>query len=173
MRETVEQYKTRIAGYRSGQDPLQMQREMPKTLQTTISTIPQELLHLRPSPGKWSISEIVTHLADDELVGAYRIRLILGAPGTEIQAFDQQRWSETGKYSLRNVKESLQLFTVLRQANLALFALLDQEQWKLYGIHAERGRESIRDIAEYYAGHDINHLLQIREIARNLQKTHA
>jgi hypothetical protein len=57
------------------------------------------LLSRGPAPGKWSIQEIAAHLADDELVGAYRIRLILSRPDIEIQAFDQDVWARTGRYA--------------------------------------------------------------------------
>ncbi len=164
--ESFEAYKKRILGYVKGRNPLELQAQMPGILGSLIKSAHPEKLRTNPSPGKWSVTEIVAHLADDELVGAYRIRTILSEPGTEIQAFDQAEWAIRGKYKEVPVTESLTLFTCLRQANLQLFDLLEPEQWDYYGIHAERGIESIRDIALYYAGHDINHLMQIEEIIK-------
>lgn len=166
MMESFEAYKKRILGYVKGRNPLELQAQMPGILGSLIKSAHPEKLRTNPSPGKWSVTEIVAHLADDELVGAYRIRTILSEPGTEIQAFDQAEWAIRGKYKEVPVTESLTLFTCLRQANLQLFDLLEPEQWDYYGIHAERGIESIRDIALYYAGHDINHLMQIEEIIK-------
>jgi hypothetical protein len=127
------------------------------------------VLSHRPAPGKWSIREIVAHLADDELVGAYRIRLILSSPGTSIQAFDQDRWAADGRYASADLDSSLRLFRTLREANLALFRMLDEGEWSRFGIHAERGRESLRDIATYYAGHDRNHFAQIEAILAEME----
>lgn len=163
--ETITAYKQRINSYVDG-DPIAMQRATPDKLKQLLTAVPAEKLDLSPAPCKWSIREIVAHLADDELVGAYRIRLILSASGTDIQAFDQAQWAIDGNYASIDVTQSLSLFTVLRQWNLTLFDTLTAAQWKQYGLHAERGKETIEDIVTYYAGHDINHLKQIEAICR-------
>jgi uncharacterized damage-inducible protein DinB len=168
--KTVSEYKARIIGYQAGDDPLVLQAKAPDTLATLVEGLSTEDLGKRPKPLKWSIREIVAHLADDELVGAYRIRLILSSSGTEIQAFDQDVWARTGRYSTADVKESLAIYRALRQANLKLLHSLNAEEWEMFGIHAERGVESLRDIARYFAGHDINHFLQIESILRQMGK---
>ncbi|MGH9748229.1 MAG: DinB family protein [Candidatus Acidiferrales bacterium] len=141
-----------------------MQLATPKKIERMIEGVPRQKLMRRPAPGKWSVGEIIAHLADDELVGAYRLRKILEEPGGAIEAFDQDKWAETGKYAKRDPKTSLELFRALRKANLALLKLSDAAQWKLYGIHAERGIESIEKITEHFACHDLNHLYQIERI---------
>jgi hypothetical protein len=90
--------------------------------------------------------------------------LILSSSGTAIQAFDQARWAETGRYNSIDLAASLNLFRTLREANLSLFKLLSAEEWSRFGLHAERGKETLRDIARYYAGHDFNHFSQIESI---------
>jgi hypothetical protein len=87
--ETVGEYKARIFSYVAGEDPLLLQAKAPDVLASLVEGLSSEDVGRRPAPSKWSIREIVAHLADDELVGAYRIRLILSSPGTAIQAFDQ------------------------------------------------------------------------------------
>ncbi|MFY9530101.1 MAG: DinB family protein [Candidatus Acidiferrales bacterium] len=164
MQETVQGYKKRILGYVAGQKPLKVQAETPKKLERLLKGVPRGRLVRRPEPSKWCVAEIVAHLAETELVGGYRVRTILGAPGTPIQAFDQDKWAEAGKYSKRNPKDSLALFRALREANLALLKSLSPEQWKHSGFHAERGEESVENIVEMFAGHDINHLSQIEKI---------
>jgi DinB superfamily len=169
LEETPATYKTRILGYQEGSDPLRLLTVAPDRLASLVAGLTAGELARRPRPEKWSIQEIVAHLADDELVGAYRIRLILSASGTPIQAFDQAVWARTGRYATRDVGESLALFRLLRQANLSLLQSLSAEEWDMYGVHAERGIESLRDIASYYAGHDINHFKQIEEIRGHQQ----
>jgi hypothetical protein len=169
--ESQAEYKARILSYQHGSDPLRLQAEAPDRLTSLIADAPSADLLRRPSPDKWSIQEIVAHLADDELVGAYRIRLILSASGTPIQAFDQAEWARTGRYAARPVDASLSLFRLLRQANLALLESLFPDEWDMYGLHEERGAESIRDIACYYAGHDINHFRQIEAIRRVFEES--
>jgi hypothetical protein len=162
MAEGPDQYTARILGHLQGRDPLRLMASAADVLAGLIQGLPDATLNQRPAPGKWSIREIVAHLADDELVGAYRIRLILSNPGTPIQAFDQDVWAVTGRYQEMAMSTALELFRVLRAANLALFSKLTTAEWAAAGIHAERGRESIRDIARYYAGHDLTHFAQIR-----------
>jgi hypothetical protein len=164
MSETQAQYKDRILSHAAGREPLALLAAAPARLAALLADVPQPLCARRPAPGKWSIQEVVAHLADDELVGAYRIRLILADPGTEIQAFDQDRWAETGRYAETDPTRSLALFRVLREVNLALWHRLSPAEWGRTGVHAERGVESIRDIATYYAGHDLNHFAQIEAI---------
>jgi len=161
MAETQDQYKARIHALSAGRDPMHLLAAAPNTLTAIIAGIADPDLDRRPGAKKWSIREIVAHLADDELVGAYRIRMILSAPGTDIQAFDQDIWAETGRYQAMPMPMALTLFRVLREANLALLHRLSDAEWDRCGIHAERGRESIRDIVSYYAGHDLNHFAQI------------
>jgi hypothetical protein len=162
--ETQSQYKARILGYLAGRDPMTLLAAAPATLAQLLQGAPAEVLSRHPSPGKWSVREIVAHLGDDELVGAYRIRMILSSPGTDIQAFDQDVWATTGRYSESDPAGALALFRVLREANLTLLRALRPDEWERYGIHAERGRESVRDIVSYYAGHDVNHFRQIEAI---------
>jgi hypothetical protein len=164
MSETQAQYKARILRHVASREPLPLLTAAPATLAALLATVPPALWTRRPAPRKWSIQEIVAHLADDELVGAYRIRLILADPGTAIQAFDQDRWAETGRYAATDPWQALALFRALREANLALWHRLTPDEWERAGVHAERGVESIRDIATYYAGHDLNHFAQIQAI---------
>ena len=164
--EAVSEYKEKILRFQAGADPLVLQARAPDVLAALVDGLTAEQLGQRPAPGKWSIREIVAHLADDELVGAYRIRLILSAPGTAIQAFDQDIWARTGRYSTSDILDSLLLYRTLRFANLKLLQSLTAHEWDMFGVHAERGIESLRDIAAYYAGHDINHFRQIELIRR-------
>jgi len=168
--EAAAAYKAKILGYQMGGDFLALQAAAPEKLAALTSGLSAGELARRPAPDKWSIQELAAHLADDELVGAYRIRMILSSPGTAIQAFDQDIWARTGRYASADAGASVELFRVLRHANLALLRALTPAEWNLYGIHAERGKESIRDIAMYYAGHDLNHFRQIEAI-RNQGKS--
>jgi DinB superfamily len=164
MKETPQEYIKRMLGNAEGADPLKVEAGTPKKLERLIKGTPTAKLRKRPAPGKWSVAEILAHLADSELVRGWRMRQILGAPGTAIQSFDQDVWAISGHYEKRDPRRSLELFQVLREANLALLKSLAPEQWKHHGIHAERGQESIEHIVRLNAGHDINHTKQIERI---------
>jgi hypothetical protein len=164
MNETPQQYTERILSYVEGKEPLTVQAATAERLDRLIKSVPMAELRNRPAPEKWSVSEIIAHLADGEIVGAFRMRLILGSPGSPVVAYDQDRWVTSGHYDKRDPQKSVELFRVLRQANLALLESLKPEQWKHCGMHSERGQESIEHIVHMFAGHDINHLQQIEKI---------
>jgi hypothetical protein len=164
MNETAQQYTQRITGYVEGKQPLTVQAATAKKLDRLIKGVPTRKLRKHPAPDKWSVSEILAHLADTEIVGGFRIRMILGAPGTPIAAFDQDSWVTSGHYEKRDPRKSLAQFRVLREANLALLKSLTPEQWKHYGMHSERGQETVEHIVRMFAGHDVNHIQQIERI---------
>lgn len=162
--EAAASYKARILSYQEGADFLALLSAAPGKLASLVNGLSAAQLAHRTAPQKWSIQQIVAHLADDELVGGYRLRLILSSSGTAIQAFDQDVWARTGRYEKIEVASSLELFRILRQANVALLRSLDSAEWEMFGVHAERGVETVRDIAMYFAGHDINHFKQIERL---------
>lgn len=164
MNETPQQYTRRIVGYMEGRQPLQVQAATAKKLERLIKGVPTAKLRKRPTPDRWSVSEIAAHFADVEVAVGFRMRLILGAPGTPVAAFDQDSWVTSGHYEKRDPRKSVEHFRVAREANLALLKALTPEQWKHCGMHAERGQETIEHIVRLLAGHDINHLRQIEGI---------
>jgi len=163
-KETTQEYIRRILGHVEGQDALTVQSSTAKKLEKLIKGAPAAKLRKRPAPDKWSVVEILAHLADTEIAGAWRMRAILGAPGTPLQAYDQDVWAAAGHYEKRDARKSLEQFRTLREANIALLKSLAPEQWKHHGMHAERGEETIERIAQMFAGHDINHTKQIERI---------
>ena len=164
MKETPQEYIQRILSYVAGRDPLDIQARTPKELERLIKGVSAARLHQRPAPGKWSIAEILAHFADVEIVVSWRIRAILGSPGTPLQAMDQDAWVTAGHYDKREPRKSVEIFRMLREMNLALFETLTPEQWKHHGIHSERGAETVEHIVRLYAGHDLNHTHQVEQI---------
>jgi hypothetical protein len=164
MQETVQEYVQRIRAKLAGQNPLKVLPATAKRLAKFIRGKSPAKLRKRPAPDKWSPAEILAHLADVEIVQSWRIRSILGAPGTPIQAFDQDSWVVACHYDKRDPRKSLEQFRVLRETNLALLKTLTPEQWKHSGMHSERGEETIERIVGMLAGHDINHLEQVQTI---------
>jgi len=164
VKETPQEYIKRILANLEGQDPLKVQAGTPRKIERMIKGVPASKLRKRPAPEKWSAGEILAHLADTEIVVGWRLRQILGAPGTPIQAFDQDSWAAAGRYQKRDPRKCAEQFRVVREANLALLKSLAPEQWKHHGMHAERGVETIEHIVGMMAGHDINHVKQVERI---------
>jgi len=166
MAETMKQYVGRILGYVGKQHPLRVLKSTPGRVERLLRGVPAAKLRRRPAPGKWSITEIVLHLADSELVYGYRLRTILAQNRARIIAFDQNDWAASGQYARRDLRAALDMLRTLRKANLELLRVIPRKQWNYYGIHQERGKESVAHLARLFAGHDLIHLLQIRRILR-------
>ena len=164
MSETFQEYSARLLSNSAGKDPFTILEETPARIGALLAGRSAEDLRWTTSPARWSIAQIVAHLADAEIVGAFRFRMILAAPGTPIQAFDQDGWAREMAYEARDAAASLALFTALRTAQLELLRGLDDEKLDRFGMHAERGKESVRHLLSLYAGHDLNHVAQIERL---------
>jgi uncharacterized damage-inducible protein DinB len=129
----------------------------------TVDLPPAELR--RPeAPGKWSIVAVVAHLADSELVWAYRVRMVLAHDRPQIVGYDQDLWAERFQYEEADLDDALRRFRTLREADLALVRSLTPALLQRVGLHSERGEESLSHMVRLYAGHDLVHLRQIERI---------
>lgn len=120
-----------------------------------------------PAPGKWSAAEIVCHLADCELVFAFRLRQTLAEDGPTIQPFDQEKWAKS--YRGITASKALEVFTAMRGWNLSLIDSALPGAAERPVTHPERGTMTFRDLVETMAGHDLNHLGQLRKIVAAAQ----
>lgn len=157
-------YQSRLLAYTDGQDPIAMQRETPRLLAELVEGVPLEKLSTRPAAAKWSVSEILAHLAEDELTTSWRYRQMIESPGIALPGFDQDLWARLGDYRAWAPDDSLQMFRLLREANLRMLAGLTPKEWDAHGVHGERGPMTVRTLCRHMAGHDRNHVEQIRRI---------
>ena len=164
MAETTQQYIERILACAGSREPLEVLRGTAPAIAALIAGRPAGDLRWTTSPERWSAAAIVTHLADAEIVASYRLRMILSSPGVAIQAFDQNAWASAFRYADQDASASLGLFRVLRESWLNLVAGVEETWLDRYGVHQERGEETVRHLLRLYAGHDLNHLLQISRI---------
>ena len=168
MQETPAEYTKRILKYTRNGDALRIQQSTLQKIERAIKGLTRKQMMTRPAPEKWSIGEILAHLAEAELTGGYRLRMILSANGTVIQAFDQDVWAKNSDYAHQDPRQSLEMFGVLREANLRLLESIPKKMWNCYGMHEERGKETIARVVRMFAGHDMNHGEQIVAIAQGL-----
>ena len=166
MNESIDQYKARILSNTEGKESLDIQRQTPASLASLIHGCDLNSLRRSPHPGKWSAVQIIMHLAETEIVASWRYRQMLEQSATNIIPYDQDQWERLGDYANANPQDALELFRLLRERNLQLLARLTPQQWDMYGIHGERGKESVRVLVRMMAGHDVNHLNQVRDILK-------
>ena len=162
--EAADQYKVRLHAYVGDKDPIAMQGEAPHTIACLIENVPDQVLSRRPATGQWSVRAILAHLAEDELVSSWRYRQMIEHSGATLQGFDQDEWARLGDYDSWAPREALEMFRLLREANLRMFGRLTPEQWQCYGMHTERGRITVEELARHMAGHDVNHIHQVRRL---------
>jgi DinB superfamily len=132
--------------------------------------ITPEELDATPAPGKWSARQIVHHLADSEMTGAVRFRLLLAEDRPAIKGYDQDRFAGRLHYD-RPHEASLELFRAARAATAELMAGLDESEWLREGTHSELGRFGLDTWLRIYAPHAHRHADQIRLARKSLAKT--
>ncbi|MDD8017150.1 MAG: DinB family protein [Bacteroidota bacterium] len=168
--ETPQQYSARILGNLEGKDPLKILSTTPQKIKKILGKLSKKAIYKKPSENKWSIAEIVAHLAETELVNGWRFRIIVEKNEVPIQPFEQDAWAKNSRYHSTDVKKMITLYAVLREANLQFIKGLPKEKFENFGMHAERGKESISHLINLEAGHDLNHLRQIEAIVSKKSK---
>jgi uncharacterized damage-inducible protein DinB len=154
------------AVYLSGRDPLAVLNATAERIRALTDRLPSAQLNARPAPRKWSITEILAHLADCEIVFSFRLRQTLAIPISQphaiIQPFDQEAWAE--RYGAYQFEPALALFQAARNWNLLYLTTVSHEDRHRRTTHPERGTMPFWTIVETMAGHDINHLQQIERL---------
>lgn len=144
-------------------EPMSVLSKTAKRLTALISPLSAAEVNRIPAPGKWSICQIASHMADCELVFCFRLRQTLAEDHHIIQPFNQERWAE--RYDAYHVEHALALFDAARTWNLRLIAMTRESDRHRPVTHPERGTMTFWTIVETMAGHDINHLQQVEHLA--------
>jgi len=149
---------------------LERYRRGPELLAVVLTGVFGEEEDFVRAPGKWSVRQIVAHLADAELVGAHRMRQIVAEDNPTIVAFDQDKWTANLDYARRKPKQSLETFRRIRAENYELLKDLPENAWERTGNHTGRGRLTLREMVEGYASHAESHARQMQEIREEYHK---
>ncbi len=174
MPETFAQYRKRILGYLGERDPIRIQRRTPARLERLVADLPRRLLTPRPAPGRWSVLEVIHHMADAELAMGWRLRNMLATPGLDLPWWDQDLWATRLGYAERRPGPALALFRALREGNLALLLGVPRRRWATgYGVHEVRGRQTVAEFVAMEAAHDLAHIRQIRITVEALRQRRA
>ncbi len=161
-------YTKAVLGLLGDRDPMPVLEKTPSEVARLVEGIPAGELAKPEAPGKWSMLHVVRHLADSEIVWAYRIRRIIADERPPIHGYDQDAWSDRLHYDRADRAESLAEIRAIRAGNLQLIRSLGPAERKRVGVHSERGEESVEHLVLMYAGHDILHLNQLERIRKTL-----
>src|SRR5712671_4294099 len=139
-------------------------RRGPELLAVVLTGVFGEEEDFTTAPGKWSIRQIVAHLADAELVGAHRMRRVIAEDNPTLTAFDQDAWVRNLDYAKRKPKQSLETFRRLRAENYELLKSVPEAVYERAGMHTENGSVTLRGLLEGYAEHAESHARQLTAI---------
>lgn len=162
--ESADEYVARLLQLLGDRDPLEVQERLAENVNRLVEGLSDDELRRREAPGKWSILEVVQHLADTEVVYRYRMRMSVAQPGSAIPNYDQDLWASGLRYNDGNLEDVLDELAIFRAANLAWVRSLSEEELDRAGVHEERGVESVKRIVELLAAHDLVHCRQIERI---------
>jgi len=162
-------YVAALLGLIGDKDPVVVLRETPAALQRFFETVPAEIVTRPEAPGKWSIRDVMQHLADSELVGGFRLRMILAHDRPRLIGYDQDLFANRLRYSEVEAGDALAQFAALRRGNVRLWQGLGPTDLVRVGLHSERGEETLEHMRRLYAAHDLLHLRQLERIRASLR----
>ena len=145
-------------------DPVEILEELPAASRGVVRGATPEELTSPEAEGKWSMVEVLAHLADSELVWAYRLRMVLAEADPVLTGYDQDRWAKYLSYRERDCESVLEEIEFSRGRNLSLLKGLSEEELERSGRHSERGSETVRHMIRLYAGHDLVHRRQLERV---------
>jgi hypothetical protein len=151
-------------------EDLERFRRGPELLATVLTGAAGEEIDFAPAPGKWTIRQIMAHLADAELVGAHRFRAVIAEENPALTAFDQDAWMRNLDYARRKPTQSLETFRRLRAESYELLTGLPESAFERKGLHSEDGPMTLRRLLEGYASHAESHALQLQAIRAEYKK---
>lgn len=166
--EEAAQYGVAVVALLGDRDPVSVLRETPERLAALTKSLTVQAAATPEAPQKWSIAAAVQHLADAEVVWAYRLRMVMSQDRPTIIGYDQDRLAARLHYQESDMREALRDFEAFRRANLRVLTGLSADDWQRVGVHATRGEQTLRVMTRWWAGHDLLHLRQIERIRSSI-----
>ena len=150
--------------YVTGEDVVRSLERTPRRIEHIVSSWPEDAFERSHAPGKWTARQLLTHLAQAEIVFGNRLRFGLAEDGYVIQPFDQDAWM--GAEPKADGHSVLVAYLGLRQMNLALCRSLTPEQRGRAFTHPEHGAVTVDWVMAFFAGHERHHLPQLEAIGK-------
>ena len=135
----------------------------PALLTTVLRQLPKKMWLYKPSPERWSIHEIILHLADSEASSYVRCRHLIAEPGRAVAEFDPERWAGTLGYFHQSTREALEITRRLRKMTYQLLATLPEPVWSHAMEHPTEGEISLERWIERQERHIPHHIEQIEQ----------
>ncbi|MEO8088674.1 MAG: DinB family protein [Gemmatimonadales bacterium] len=161
---TAATYVRALLDVLGSRDPVEVLDQLLPWLAERTRGLDDSALRRPEAPGKWSVIEVIQHLADSDLVFSYRLKMMLTEDRPPLQGYDQDRWAGVLNYREVALDLALNQLRGVRAANLHLLRRLAPSQLERVGLHAERGPESAGFLLQLMGAHDLVHRRQIDRI---------
>lgn len=143
------------------EDPLHLLDKQTYTLEGLLENLTEEQAGFAYAEGKWSIKQVVGHLADTERILSYRALCFSRQEQQPLPGFNENLYVAQANFPHRPLADLLQDCRVVRQATLSLFRGMDEEMLSRTGT-ANNNLLSVRALAYIIAGHELHHLAILR-----------
>ncbi len=163
-RDDGERYTRAVLELLGDRDPLDVLSTTVAWCRERTEGLGEDRLDRPEAPGKWSVGQVLQHLADSEVVWGWRLRTVLADDRPRLTGYDQDAWAARLGYAEADREEALAVFGALRASHLRLLGRASERDLDRVGLHEERGEESVRHMVKLYAGHDMVHRNQIDRI---------
>jgi hypothetical protein len=144
----------------------------PALLSAALRQFPKKMWLHKPSPDRWSIHEIILHLADSEASAYVRCRRFIAEPESPTVKFDPARWAGTLGYFHQSTREALEIIRRLRKATYHLLVALPESVWEHTVNYPTDGRLSLAGWVEIQERHIPHHIDQMKQNYDTWLKTH-
>ena len=131
-------------------------------LNSLIKSIPEEKGGYSYAPGKWSIKEVLGHIADVERVMAYRALCIARGEKKSLPGFDQDEYVASADFNSRPLSSFAEELLHLRNSNITLFKTINEEKMMRWG-KANNHDVTVRAFMFIIAGHELHHMKILQE----------
>jgi len=138
-------------------------------LTAALAEVPREAWQFRPAPGEWSVHETLIHIADSEMMGVTRARMLIAEPGSTLMPYDETKWAVATNYRRQDSTDALQLFKLMRQTTYELLKTLPEQVFAQslvhpQAVHPEFGEAYTLDKwLNIYTAHVRDHIEQLQK----------
>ena len=129
-----------------------------------LPRFPRAMWQYRPASDRWTIHEIIVHIADSEANSYARCRRFIAEPGSTVMAYDEMAWAQQLNYHAQSPEAALELFKQLRAASYELIKTLPETMWANTIIHPENGVMTMDDWLDIYDRHIPDHIAQMQAV---------
>jgi hypothetical protein len=135
----------------------------PQQLADALQRFPRKMWDFKPSPDRWSIHEVLIHIADSDANAFVKCRKLIAQPGEPVNDYNQDIWSDELGYKGQSIEDALELFKLMRKTTYTLLKNTPDDVWTEATGYAEDGIVTLDDWLDIYANHIPDHIKQMEK----------